>query len=96
VSGVVGQVVTRWLISGRVQGVGFRWFVARHAHAEDIVGWVRNLPDGRVEVVARGQDEALRTLEARLRAGPPSAAVSSVERADIPHDLVSCKTFEIR
>jgi acylphosphatase len=91
----VTQAAVRWLISGRVQGVGFRWFVARHAHAQGLAGWTRNLPDGRVEVVASGDPEALRTLEARLRSGPPSAIVEHVEKLEISHEAVGHKTFEI-
>jgi acylphosphatase len=87
---------TRWLVTGRVQGVGFRWFVARHAHAEGLAGWVRNLPDGRVEVVASGSEPGMAKLESRLRAGPPAAVVERVEKLDIPHDVITANTFEIR
>jgi acylphosphatase len=89
------QAAAKWLISGRVQGVGFRWFVARHAHTGGLVGWVRNLPDGRVEVVARGKGDALATLDAQLHAGPPSAIVERVERLDISHETIEHKTFTI-
>ena len=86
----------KWLISGRVQGVGFRWFVARHACQEGLAGWTRNLPDGRVEVIASGHEEALRRLEDRLHVGPPSAGVEHVEKLDISHETVGNNTFEIR
>lgn len=57
-------MTTRFLVSGMVQGVGFRWFVARHARALGLGGYARNLPDGRVEVVASGAGmEALAQLE---------------------------------
>ena len=90
------QLAARWVVEGRVQGVGFRWFVARQAHAAGLRGFVRNLADGRVEVVAVGPQEALATLEARLHSGPPAAVVERVERADIPHETVSSNSFEIR
>ncbi|MBA3658064.1 MAG: acylphosphatase [Gemmatimonadales bacterium] len=70
----------RFLVSGDVQGVGFRMFVARHADRLALGGYARNLADGRVEVVADGSDEAITTLEARLRDGPPAARVEAVER----------------
>ena len=57
----------RYLVQGRVQGVGYRYFVLRQADAVGLVGHVRNLPDGRVEVVAEGPEQALTGLESRLR-----------------------------
>ena len=57
----------RFLVTGRVQGVGFRWFVARLAQREALGGFVRNLPDGRVEVLASGEQVALERLLAALR-----------------------------
>jgi acylphosphatase len=92
----MAQGTARWLVSGRVQGVGFRWFVALHAQEGQLAGWVRNLPDGRVEVVARGEQEALAALEAVLRSGPRSARVEHVEKQDISHDIIGHNTFEIR
>ena len=92
----MAPAASRGLIAGRVQGVGFRWFVARHAHAAGLVGWVRNLPDGRVEVVARGENEALDALEAQLHSGPPAAIVERVEKLDISHDATIPKSFEMR
>lgn len=70
---------TRFLVSGRVQGVGFRAFVRRRARELGLVGWVKNLPDGRVEVEAVGPGAALAELEQVLRQGPPASRVTSVE-----------------
>ncbi|MBI4916300.1 MAG: acylphosphatase [Acidobacteria bacterium] len=72
------MAVRRYLVSGRVQGVGFRYFVAREAEALGVAGWVRNLPDGQVEVLAEGTDPQLSTLEGRLWQGPPHARVAAV------------------
>ena len=69
-------------VSGRVQGVGFRWFVLREAEASAVVGWVRNLDDGRVEVWAEGRDEALEALVQAVGRGPRHARVDGVERRD--------------
>jgi acylphosphatase len=73
----------RFVVQGRVQGVGYRYFVQREADALGVTGFVRNLPDGNVEVVAEGGEPVLAKLEARLREGPSFARVSSVERAAI-------------
>ena len=69
----------RFLVHGRVQGVGFRWFVEREARTLGISGWVRNTPDGCVEVLAMGSREQLSTLLARLQAGPRAARVDAVD-----------------
>lgn len=66
-------------VRGRVQGVGFRWFVRERARALGLTGWVRNTPDGAVEVFAVGNDEALQRLRALLRSGPSGARVSQIE-----------------
>jgi acylphosphatase len=66
-------------VRGRVQGVGFRWFVRERARALGLTGWVRNRQDGSVEVLAEGSDTALRELLDVLRAGPSGARVSGVE-----------------
>ena len=62
-------------VSGIVQGVGFRWFVREKARRLGLSGWVRNLPDGSVEVVAAGDDGQLDLLKEELRRGPPGAVV---------------------
>ena len=88
----------RYVVAGLVQGVGFRWFVARHGRALGLAGYVRNLDDGRVEVVATGSDgAALARLEELLRAGPAHARVDSVEaqnQADDPQ--IPTRSFDIR
>jgi len=70
----------RYLVHGQVQGVGYRYFALREAQILGVCGFAKNLPDGRVEVVAEGADEALSAFEARLREGPGFASVASVER----------------
>lgn len=69
----------RYLVRGRVQGVGFRWFVEREAHQLGIAGWVRNNHDGSVEVLAQGTRDQLSGLHSRLREGPRAARVDAVE-----------------
>src|SRR5207249_7738844 len=69
----------RFLVRGRVQGVGFRWFVEREAHILGMSGWVRNNSDGSVEVLAQGTREQLLGLRSRLREGPRAARVDDVE-----------------
>ena len=69
----------RFVVHGRVQGVGFRWFVEREAHMLGIAGWVRNNHDGSVEVLAQGSREQLSGLHSRLREGPRAARVDNVE-----------------
>jgi acylphosphatase len=72
-------VARRYVIGGRVQGVGFRYFTEAAAAREGILGWVRNMPDGRVEISAEGDAEALDRFERRLRHGPPYARVERVD-----------------
>ncbi len=69
-------------VRGRVQGVGFRYFVLREAQARGVAGWVRNLPDGTVEVLAAGEPALLDAFEGRLWHGPPHARVTEVVAAD--------------
>ncbi len=72
-------VARRFVVSGRVQGVGFRWFTIDRAAVEGIAGWVRNLPDGGVEVMAEGESESMTRFERAIRQGPPRARVDEVE-----------------
>ena len=73
------RVARRYVIGGRVQGVGFRFFTEAAAAREGVNGWVRNLPDGRVEVQVEGDREAVDRIEAALRRGPASARVDHVD-----------------
>lgn len=70
------------MVSGRVQGVGFRFFVHRAATVEGLHGWVRNLPDGRVEAHAEGDFESLVRFERQLRQGPPASRIDDVVTAE--------------
>jgi acylphosphatase len=67
-------------VSGRVQGVGFRWFVVDEARRLKLSGWVRNCPDGRVEIAACGNADALAQLESAVTTGPPGAKVQKISR----------------
>ncbi|MGP7733662.1 acylphosphatase [Oceanimonas smirnovii] len=70
-------------VSGRVQGVSFRYYTQCEAERLGVSGYARNLPDGRVEVLAEGQAPAVRQLTAWLRKGPDSANVAGLEENDI-------------
>ncbi len=76
-------MVCHFLVRGRVQGVGFRWFVQREAAALELSGWVRNTEDGHVEVVASGAPGVLDALRQALRRGPRGSRVDAV----IEHEL---------
>ncbi len=79
------RVARRFTVSGRVQGVGFRYFTQDIARREGLTGVVRNLPDGRVEAVAEGDDESLTRFEAALRRGPSHARVAHVDVDSVGH-----------
>ena len=85
----------RFLVHGRVQGVGFRWFVEREAHTLGIAGWVRNDPDGSVEVLAVGTSEQLADLRSRLREGPRAARVDDVEESEA-EPVAGLNSFQVR
>lgn len=72
------HIVRRYMIGGRVQGVGFRYFVQSVAVRETLSGWVRNLDDGRVETAAAGEADAIARFERAIRQGPPAARVEHV------------------
>jgi len=86
----------RFLVHGRVQGVGFRWWVWRQATRLGLQGLARNLRDGSVEVIAEGSDSSLADLERVLAQGPPAAHVERVEKSDIPHEVAIPKGFDIK
>lgn len=89
-------MVQHFLVKGRVQGVGFRWFVHREAAEIGLRGWVRNTADGHVEVLAAGEPEQLAELRAALHKGSRGSRVDGL----VVHDLAdsegaALKTFEI-
>jgi len=86
----------RYLIEGGVQGVGFRYFTSRLANRLGLTGWVRNLPDGRVEVLADGDPALLSQFEAELRRGPGMASVTNLLGTEIPDQSERFNSFEIR
>jgi acylphosphatase len=88
------KAARRWLIGGRVQGVGFRFFVQHKAAELGLTGWARNLEDGRVEVYAIGSPERLDELAAALHQGPRMADVRSFEQRD--EAVQSLSAFSIR
>jgi acylphosphatase len=85
----------RFLVRGRVQGVGFRWFVEREAHVLRIAGWVRNDPDGSVEVLAIGTPEQLAGFRSRLQEGPRAARVDDVEESEA-EPVAGFNSFQVR
>jgi acylphosphatase len=76
------SIARHLVITGRVQGVGFRHFVSRSAHELHVTGWVRNRHDGSVEAVLCGSSEAVHTMLERLRRGPPQAMVEACRVSD--------------
>ncbi|MGA2725220.1 MAG: acylphosphatase [Bryobacteraceae bacterium] len=77
-----GNSARRWIVRGRVQGVGFRYFAQRAAAELGLTGYVRNLDDGRVEVYAAGSEEKLSQMAGLLHRGPRWADVRGVEEQD--------------
>jgi acylphosphatase len=75
------RIAVRLVIRGRVQGVGYRWWAQREARRLGLDGWVRNIADGSVELLAAGPADAVAALEDLCRRGPPSARVTGIERA---------------
>ena len=95
-----GVTALRCTVSGRVQGVGFRSFVHERGTSLGLAGYVRNLPDGRVETAARGPREVLERFLEDLRRGPSSAHVTDVDtvwdQGATPPDGQWPATFEVR
>jgi len=84
----------RYIVRGRVQGVGFRWFVDHEARQLGLSGWVRNNFDGTVEVLAVGSDEQLRALRKKLERGPRAARVDDVQEF-LAEPVAGLNTFRI-
>jgi acylphosphatase len=78
------RIARRFYVSGRVQGVGYRMFVESAAAHEGIHGWIQNLADGRVEILAEGELESLQRFEVGVRQGPRRADVAQVDVSDEP------------
>ena len=85
----------RFVVRGRVQGVGFRWFVEREAHILQVAGWVRNNADGTVEVLAQGTRDQLAGLRSRLQEGPRAARVDDVEVSEA-EPVAGLTSFQVR
>jgi len=85
----------RYYVSGTVQGVGYRYFAERAAAHFGIMGYVRNLRDGRVEVYAIGPADSLASLRRRLENGPVGASVEKVVEEDAPIDPQFQQDFSI-
>lgn len=83
-------------ISGRVQGVGFRYFTQKNASALGLKGWVKNLPDRRVEAMVSGSSEKVDELIKKCKDGPPSAYVEDMQIETIEHKKSALSKFEIR
>lgn len=92
---MAGDVAVRFVVHGRVQGVGFRWFIQRRLHALGCAGWVRNLPDGSVEAVVGGSTEAVEQAGGYLQTGPRSARVDRVERQPLGSGETLPRPFRI-
>lgn len=84
-------MVQHYVVKGRVQGVGFRWFVQREASELGLLGWVRNTDEGHVEVVAAGSAEDLAELRAALREGSRGSRVDAV----VVNDLVDAEAEKL-
>jgi acylphosphatase len=89
-------MVLHFLVRGRVQGVGFRWFVHREASELDLKGWVRNTEDGDVEVVVAGTPESLAELRTSLHRGPRGSRVDKVmEHPLVESEAAGLNAFKI-
>jgi acylphosphatase len=84
-----------WRVCGKVQGVGFRWFVSRRARALDLRGWVRNMDSGHVHVLATGRAKDIDELRSLIMQGPPGAHVELVENIDSPPEASPSVPFSI-
>jgi len=78
------MIARRAVVAGRVQGVGFRFFAERAARELGVRGWIRNLPDGSVETVAEGEEDAVKKYLDRLRVGPRLGKVTALAAEDVP------------
>lgn len=84
------------LVQGRVQGVGFRQFTYRAAVELELTGWVRNLPDGQVEIVAEGEELPLTSFMSLIRQGPPLSRVDAISATNTELTERESIAFEFR
>lgn len=89
-----GEIARRFVVRGRVQGVGFRYFVEKHAQRLGLRGYARNMPDGTVEVVAAGAPKAVDELNGYLHEGPRLSVVAGVHQEEAP--LGDYHSFRVR
>jgi acylphosphatase len=89
-------MVRHYIVKGRVQGVGFRWFVLREASSAGLRGWVHNTADGHVELLAAGTPAQLHELEVSLQRGSRGSRVDRIEQTDKPEaEAESLQAFQI-
>jgi acylphosphatase len=81
---------------GKVQGVGFRWFVAERARGLKLAGWVRNLPDGSVELAVNGRGDDVNAFLDAVKQGPPRARVDALQIRDMERAVELPEPFHIR
>lgn len=89
------DLTVQWIVSGRVQGVGFRYFTARKARKAGIIGGVRNCYDGTVEIVAQGTSTQLDDLEKAVCSGPANASVVNIRKRSVTLKSVNLDEFDI-
>jgi acylphosphatase len=90
-----GAHVRRYFVSGTVQGVGYRYFAQRAAQRLGLVGFVRNLGDGRVEVLASGSAKSLGSLRAELERGPRGSNVAEIVEQEAAFEIIASGEFRI-
>ncbi|MBY4677103.1 acylphosphatase [Marinobacterium arenosum] len=91
----MAQICIHAFITGRVQGVWFRQSTKEQAEQHGLTGWVRNLPDGRVEALLQGDERGVRQVEAWLNQGPPLATVAEVQ-SELVDQMEEVDGFEVR
>ena len=89
------MIARRLVITGRVQGVGFRYFTQDAAAREGVTGWVRNRADGSVEAYLEGESDSVTRVERAIRRGPPGARVEAVQ-ADAEEPSAAYSDFAVR